>query len=73
MASGAPDPGSSGGAGRLARRLAFSLFAGSALVFLILEHRAHLLGAWPLLFLFFCVGAHFLMHRGHSGGGGHGT
>jgi hypothetical protein len=58
--------------GRSPLRVAFGVFAGSALVFLILEHRAHLLGAWPLLFLFFCVGAHFLMHRGHSGGGGHG-
>lgn len=53
---------------RSRRRIAFGVFAASALAFLVLEHRAHLLGAWPLLFLVFCLGAHLLMHRGHGGG-----
>ncbi|MDP1702752.1 MAG: DUF2933 domain-containing protein [Aestuariivirga sp.] len=39
-------------------------------LFLLLEHCAHLLGAWPLLFLLLCGGMHFFMHRGH---GGHGS
>lgn len=50
-------------------RLALFLFLGAAGGLLILEHRAHLLGAWPLLFLFVCFGAHFLMHRGQGRGG----
>ena len=40
-------------------------------VFLLFEHRVHLLGAWPLLFLLICVGMHFFMHRGHGGHGEH--
>lgn len=42
-------------------------------LFLVLEHGAHLLGAWPLLFLLLCAGMHFFMHRGHGGHGGHGS
>jgi hypothetical protein len=36
-----------------------------------LEHQAHLLGLWPLLFLLVCGGMHLFMHRGHGGHGGH--
>jgi hypothetical protein len=50
--------------------LGFFLAVGG--LFLVLEHGAHLLGAWPLLFLLLCVGMHFLMHRGHGGHGSHG-
>lgn len=40
-------------------------------VFLWIEHRAHALGALPLLLpLLICVGMHFLMHRNHGGHGG---
>jgi fatty acid desaturase len=39
---------------------------------LILEHRAHVLGYWPLLLLAACIGSHFFMHRGHDKGAGHG-
>jgi hypothetical protein len=36
--------------------------------FLWLEHRAHVLGALPLLLpLLICLGMHFFMHRGHGG------
>lgn len=40
--------------------------------YLITEHRAHLLGWWPLLFLLACPLMHFFMHGGHGGHGGHG-
>ena len=47
------------------------LFAIATLL-LVLEHQAHLLGLWPLLFLLVCGGMHFFMHRGHGGHGPHG-
>lgn len=44
----------------------FLLVAG---VLLWIEHRAHVLGALPLLLpLLICIGMHFFMHRGHGGG-----
>ncbi len=52
--------------------LALCVFLAVAGVFLVFEHRVHLLGAWPLLFLLVCGGMHFFMHRGHGGHGGHG-
>ena len=48
------------------------LFLAVGGVLLVFEHRVHLLGAWPLLFLLVCGGMHFFMHRGHGGHGGHG-
>lgn len=48
----------------------FVLVAG---VLLWIEHRAHVLGALPLLLpLLICIGMHFFMHRGHGGHGGGG-
>ncbi|MDZ4735450.1 MAG: DUF2933 domain-containing protein [Rhodospirillaceae bacterium] len=47
------------------------VFLAVAALFLLLEHGAHFLGAWPLLLLLICVGAHFSMHRGHGGHSGH--
>jgi hypothetical protein len=45
----------------------FLLVAG---ILLWIEHRAHVLGALPLLLpLLICIGMHFFMHRGHGGGG----
>jgi hypothetical protein len=42
-------------------------------VLLMVEHRAHVLGALPLaLPLLICVGMHFFMHGQHGGHGGHG-
>ncbi|MBC7284358.1 DUF2933 domain-containing protein [Hoeflea sp.] len=51
--------------------LALCIFLAIAGIFLLFEHRIHLLGAWPLLFLLVCGGMHFFMHRGHGGHGGH--
>jgi hypothetical protein len=43
-----------------------------ATYFLLSEHRAHFLGALPLLLLLSCPLVHVFMHRGHEGhGGGH--
>ena len=53
--------------------LTLGVFLVVAALFLVLEHGAHLLGAWPLLFLLLCSGMHFFMHRGHGGHGGHGS
>jgi heme/copper-type cytochrome/quinol oxidase subunit 4 len=50
--------------------LALCVFLTVAGVLLVFEHRVHLLGAWPLLFLLVCGGMHFFMHRGHGGHGG---
>ena len=52
--------------------LALCVFLAVVGVLLVFEHRVHLLGAWPLLFLLVCGGMHFFMHRGHGGHGGHG-
>jgi hypothetical protein len=50
---------------------ALCVFLAIVGVFLWLEHRAHILGALPLLLpLLICVGMHFFMHRGHGGHGG---
>lgn len=49
---------------------AVGVFVVAIALLLVLEHRAHLLGASPLLlFLFVCIGMHFLMHRGHGSHG----
>jgi hypothetical protein len=53
--------------------IALCVFLAVAGVFLWLEHRAHVLGALPLLLLLLCLGMHVFMHRGHGGGPhGHG-
>ncbi|CAD7053033.1 MAG: DUF2933 domain-containing protein [Alphaproteobacteria bacterium] len=52
--------------------LAICVFLAVGGILLVFEHRVHLLGAWPLLFLLVCGGMHFFMHRGHGGHGGHG-
>jgi hypothetical protein len=65
-------PGDDSRSRRSTSRLALVLFLAAAAGLLVLEHRAHLLGSWPLLlFLGVCLGAHFLMHRGHGRGGNH--
>ena len=43
-----------------------------AAYFLLSEHRAHFLGALPLLLLLSCPLMHVFMHHGHGGHGGHG-
>lgn len=48
---------------------AFLLIGGTLLAF---EHRAHILGAFPLLLpLLVCVSLHVFMHRRHGAHGGH--
>lgn len=49
----------------------FGGFAAIALVLLVVEHRAHVLGWLPWLFLVACPLMHLFMHGGH-GHGGHG-
>jgi Protein of unknown function (DUF2933) len=41
-----------------------------ATYFLLSEHRAHFLGALPLLLLLACPLMHVFMHHGHGGHGG---
>lgn len=52
--------------------LAFVVFLGIALFFLLSEHRIHALGWLPLLFLAACPLLHMFHHGGHGGHGGHG-
>ena len=43
-----------------------------ALYFLLTEHRAHFVGALPVILLLACLLMHVFMHGGHGGhGGGH--
>ncbi len=46
----------------------FLMFAAVAVYFLWAEHRAHLLGALPFLFILACPLMHVFMHHGHGGG-----
>jgi len=41
------------------------LSGAAALVYLVIEHRPHLLGWIPYLILLACPLMHFFMHRGH--------
>jgi hypothetical protein len=55
--------------------VALLVLSGFGLVLLLSEHRAHLVGALPMLFLLACPLMHLFMHRGHGGHGreaGHG-
>lgn len=52
---------------------AFIGFAALAAFFLLAEHRAHLLGFLPWLFLLACPLMHLFMHHGHHGGHDHGS
>lgn len=47
--------------------LAFLGFAAMAMVLLWEEHRAHILGVLPFLFLLACPLMHIFMHGGHTG------
>ena len=49
----------------------FIAFVAIAAIFLLMEHRAHMLGALPYLILLACPLMHFFMHGGHGGHGGH--
>jgi hypothetical protein len=53
--------------------LGFYMLAAIGAFFLWEEHRAHILGALPYLLLLLWPLIHFLMHRGHGHGAGHGA
>ena len=57
----------------LLRGLTIAAF-GAGLAYLFFgEHRVHLLGYLPFLFLLACPLLHMTMHGGHGGHGGHGS
>ena len=49
------------------RRLVLGAFLAVLGFFLVTEHRAHLFGVLPYLFLFACPLFHLLLHRRHGG------
>jgi hypothetical protein len=51
--------------------LVFLGFAAIALVLLWEEHKTHILGVLPYLFLLACPLMHIFMHGGHGHGGQH--
>ncbi|NMG76972.1 DUF2933 domain-containing protein [Aromatoleum diolicum] len=51
-----------------ASRWIFGAFIAMAAVLLAFEHRAHLLGILPWLFLLACPLMHLFMHHGHQHG-----
>jgi uncharacterized membrane protein YgcG len=51
--------------------IVFLGFAAIALVLLWEEHKAHILGLIPYLFLLACPLMHIFMHGGHGGHAGH--
>ena len=52
--------------------IGFLVLGAISAYFLLSEHRAHFIGALPLLLLLACPLMHVFMHRGHGGHGGHG-
>ena len=75
--AGSPSPshdpsGLDSGRRKLRARWVFLAFVGIAAVFLLKEHRAHLLGALPWILIAACPLLHMFMHGGHGGHGGHG-
>lgn len=61
-----PLPSADPAVNRQRLRWGFAIFAAMALFFLWQEHRAHLLGALPWLFLLACPLMHRFMHHGHG-------
>ena len=49
------------------RRLVLGAFLAVLGFFLVTEHRAHLFGVLPYLFLFACPLFHLFLHRRHGG------
>lgn len=58
--------------GRALTKWIFWIFAGVALLLLVLEHRAHVLGWWLHALLGLCVVLLYLVIRADSGGDGDG-
>jgi hypothetical protein len=65
-----PGPAAGDGFWRSRAGIAFTVFAVAAAVYLLFEHRLHLLGALPWLLLLLCPLMHLFMHGGHGGHGG---
>jgi hypothetical protein len=67
--------GHDGGRGSRTSRtgLIFCGFALTAAFYLLLEHRAHVLGVLPYLLILLCPAMHLFMHRGHGGHHDHGA
>jgi hypothetical protein len=57
---------------RRALTVGFCAFLAIAAYFLWTEHRAHVIGVLPWLFLLACPIIHLFMHRGHGGHGADG-
>lgn len=53
------------------RQWIFWIMLAIATFFLLIEHRAHVLGWLPWLILLACLLMHVFMHRGHNGGRKH--
>ena len=51
--------------------IGFFVLGAIATYLLLSEHRAHFIGALPLLLLLACPLMHVFMHGGHGGHGGH--
>jgi hypothetical protein len=49
------------------------VFLGMVVALLFTEHRAHVLGFLPFLFVLACPLLHFTMHGGHGSHGGNGS
>ena len=55
------------------KKISFILLGSlvTAAIFLIYEHRAHILGNFQYVFFALFIGLHLLMHLGHGGHGSH--
>lgn len=49
--------------------LVYVVLGGAALLFLLIDHWAHIFGILPYLLILACPLMHLLMHRGHGGHG----
>ncbi len=53
-------------------RILMIALVGLGAYYVIAEHGAHVLSAWPLLILLLCPLLHLFTHGGHGGHSGHG-
>ena len=63
------EPGDKGTFWRSPFGITLGVFLAAGTLLLVLEHGAHLLGAWPILLLLICVAMHLFMHGSHGHGG----
>ena len=62
-----PPPGAPPGSALSRRRAALVVLLALGTAWAYVEHRVHLFGVLPYLFLLACVLMHVFMHRGHHG------